>query len=128
MSSDLKDQVAIVTGGSRGLGREMVLAFAAAGADVVIASRKLPACQALAEAMGLRFDDVREGASARVTAHAAGDDAEARRRLDDDLRAGRLRGDDADILRVLTEHAERRCASTRPLMGPMADGLFSPIE
>jgi len=86
------------------------------------------ACQALAEAMGLRFDDVREGASARVAAHAAGDDAEARRRLDDDLRAGRLRGDDADILRVLTEHAERRCASTRPLMGPMADGLFSPIE
>ncbi|MFN2540344.1 MAG: SDR family NAD(P)-dependent oxidoreductase, partial [Mycobacteriales bacterium] len=48
MSSDLKDQVAIVTGGSRGLGREMVLAFAAAGADVVIASRKLPSCQAVA--------------------------------------------------------------------------------
>ena len=41
---DLSGKVAVVTGGSRGLGREMVLAFAAAGADVVIASRKAEAC------------------------------------------------------------------------------------
>src|ERR1700724_1437705 len=42
-------RVALVTGGSRGLGREMVLAFARAGADVIIASRKLDNCKALAE-------------------------------------------------------------------------------
>ena len=46
---ELQGKVAIVTGGSRGLGREMVLAFAARGADVVIASRKLENCEAVAE-------------------------------------------------------------------------------
>jgi NAD(P)-dependent dehydrogenase (short-subunit alcohol dehydrogenase family) len=46
---DLTGKVALVTGGSRGLGREMIIAFADAGADVVIASRKLDNCQALAE-------------------------------------------------------------------------------
>jgi NAD(P)-dependent dehydrogenase (short-subunit alcohol dehydrogenase family) len=45
---DLTGRTAIVTGGSRGLGREMVLAFAAQGANVVIASRKLENCEALA--------------------------------------------------------------------------------
>lgn len=44
----LEGKVAVVTGGSRGLGREMVLAFAAHGADVVIASRKVENCEALA--------------------------------------------------------------------------------
>ena len=46
---DLTGKVALVTGGSRGLGREMVLAFAQSGADVVIASRKLDNCEKLAE-------------------------------------------------------------------------------
>ena len=41
-------KVALVTGGSRGLGREMVLALARAGADVAIVSRKLDACEQLA--------------------------------------------------------------------------------
>lgn len=44
----LDGKVAVVTGGSRGMGKEMILAFARAGADVVIASRKLEACEELA--------------------------------------------------------------------------------
>jgi len=45
---DLTGKIALVTGGSRGLGLQMVRAFAKAGADVVIASRKLDACEAAA--------------------------------------------------------------------------------
>lgn len=46
---DLSGKNCLVTGGSRGLGLEMVLAFAARGGNVVIASRKLDACEAAAE-------------------------------------------------------------------------------
>jgi NAD(P)-dependent dehydrogenase (short-subunit alcohol dehydrogenase family) len=46
---DFTGKVALVTGGSRGLGYQMVKAFAERGADVVVASRKLDACEAVAE-------------------------------------------------------------------------------
>ena len=46
---DLTDRVVLVTGGSRGLGREMALAAAECGADVVIASRNLESCVVTAE-------------------------------------------------------------------------------
>src|SRR6185295_433216 len=46
---DLTDRVVLVTGGSRGLGKEMALAAARCGADVVIASRNLDACKTAAQ-------------------------------------------------------------------------------
>src|SRR5690349_16932483 len=41
---DLTDRVVLITGGSRGLGREMAFAAAHCGADVIIASRKYDNC------------------------------------------------------------------------------------
>ncbi len=45
---DLSGKVAVVTGGSRGIGRAVAEGLASAGADVVIASRKLESCQVAA--------------------------------------------------------------------------------
>jgi NAD(P)-dependent dehydrogenase (short-subunit alcohol dehydrogenase family) len=54
---DLGGKVALVTGGSRGLGYQMIKAFAQHGADVFVTSRKIEACEKVAaevRAMGRR--------------------------------------------------------------------------
>ena len=54
---DFTGKVVLVTGGSRGLGYQMVRAFAERGADVIIASRKIDKCEEVAtecRALGVR--------------------------------------------------------------------------
>ena len=46
---DLTGKVAVVTGSSRGIGRAVAEGFVAAGADVVIASRKFDHCATAAD-------------------------------------------------------------------------------
>ncbi len=62
-SADLTGKVILVTGGSRGLGKSMVLAFAKAGADVIISSRKFDACEEVAK-------DVRKTTGRKALAYA----------------------------------------------------------
>ncbi len=57
MNKSMQGKVVLITGGSRGLGRAMALAFAKQGADIVVVSRKIESCQATAreiEALGVR--------------------------------------------------------------------------
>jgi NAD(P)-dependent dehydrogenase (short-subunit alcohol dehydrogenase family) len=64
IGAPLAGRTALVTGGSRGLGREIAIAFAAAGADVAVVSRKKQACEELA-------GELAAATGRRITAHAA---------------------------------------------------------
>src|SRR5271155_3821577 len=82
----LDDKVAVITGGGRGLGAAIALAFAEAGADVLIASRTESQLDAVAEqvrATGRRAHAVAADlAHPEATAELAGQAVEAFGRLD----------------------------------------------
>jgi len=63
MAGKFNDKVVIVTGGSRGLGRAMSLGFAAEGARVVVASRKIESCENVVR----RIEGLGEEALAQAT-------------------------------------------------------------
>ena len=64
---DLTGRIAVVTGGTRGLGLAMVRAFASAGAEVVVVSRKPEACQEVAAS--LRADGLKAAGCACHVGH-----------------------------------------------------------
>src|SRR3954452_14141557 len=110
---DLTGKVAVVTGGSRGLGRAMAGAFAESGADLVIASRKVEACE-------------------RTAAELA--DATGRKTLAVAFHAGRW--DDADRLADAVHSRFGRCdvlvnnAGMSPLypsLGGVSEELFDKV-
>jgi NAD(P)-dependent dehydrogenase (short-subunit alcohol dehydrogenase family) len=53
----LNGRVALVTGGSRGIGRAIALQLSAHGADVVVSSRTLAACEQVAAVINSRRND-----------------------------------------------------------------------
>jgi NAD(P)-dependent dehydrogenase (short-subunit alcohol dehydrogenase family) len=55
MEQEFEGKVVLVTGGSRGMGQEMVHAFAERGADVVVASRTVEHCEAVAAEIRDRY-------------------------------------------------------------------------
>ena len=65
---DLTGKVAVVTGGSRGLGRAMSMAFAGHGASVVVASRKAEACSRVASPLYPSLPEVSEELFDKVVA------------------------------------------------------------
>lgn len=82
---DLSGKTAIITGGSRGLGREIAIAFAEHGANVIIASRKLENCEVVAEEVRQR------GTKAMAIAYHAASWDDAGRLADESIKAfGRI--------------------------------------
>lgn len=100
MDLRLDGKTALVTGGSRGIGKAIAAAFASSGANVMISSRKIDALEAAAKEM--------EGDVACFAANAGDDDAAAACVAATVERFGAI-----DIL--------VNNAATNPYMGPLID-------
>lgn len=73
---DLTGRVAVITGSSRGIGRAAAERFAEQGAHVVVSSRKLDACQAVANGINeRRKSDPRAGRAIAVEANISAKEA-----------------------------------------------------
>ncbi len=104
MDLRLDGKVALVTGASRGIGREIAATFAASGADVMLSSRKQDALESAAGSMA----DIAEGRVEVFAANAGDPDAAASCVAETVERFGRV-----DIL--------VNNAATNPYMGAMID-------
>ncbi len=103
MNIDLSGKVALVTGGSRGLGKAISLGLADAGADIIIASRKIENCEKVAAEVGAKGRQ-----ALAVAAHTADMDS-----LDALIAAAYERFGKIDLL--------INNAGTNPAMGTLSD-------
>lgn len=104
---DLSGKVALVTGGSRGIGRAVAEGMALAGADVVVASRKLASC---------------EQAAGEIEA------ATGRRALPVACHVGRWEDCDRLVEAVYSEFGHCDVLVNNAGMSPLYDGLASVTE
>jgi NAD(P)-dependent dehydrogenase (short-subunit alcohol dehydrogenase family) len=106
----LQGRAALVTGGSRGIGRAIALAFAGAGAKVAVSSRKAEACQAVVDEI------TAVGGTAVATPGHAGRAEDIQRSVDATMEAfGRL-----DIL--------VNNAATNPQFGPLVEATEAAFD
>lgn len=105
MASELAGKTALITGGSRGIGRAIAFALAAEGANVVISSRKQDALDAVAEE--IRQVHHKVGVLARAAHVADAEQAEA--------------AVDAAIAEFGTVDVLVNNAGTNPYFGPLID-------
>jgi NAD(P)-dependent dehydrogenase (short-subunit alcohol dehydrogenase family) len=106
----LEGRAALVTGGSRGIGRAIAIAFAGAGARVAVSSRKAEACQAVVDEI-----TAAGGTAISVPGHAGRADEIARTVAATMEAFGRL-----DIL--------VNNAATNPQFGPLVDTAESAFD
>ncbi|CAN5233309.1 SDR family oxidoreductase [soil metagenome] len=79
-SLSLKNKTALITGSSRGIGRAIAVAYARAGAKVVVTSRKLDACKAVVDQLkgeGLEATAIACNISSKEQIHALVEQTEA---------------------------------------------------